>query len=247
MKILIIRHGDPDYAIDSLTEKGWREAELLSDRLASLPRGPKEKIWAYMSPLGRAKDTASLTLKKLGMEAEIMPWLREFDASVIDEETGKKRICWDMLPERWTGQEDYYDKNRWQNVPLMADARVGKEARWVYDGLDSLLERHGYRREGNCYRAVSANRDTVMLFCHFGVECVMLGHLLGISPVVLWHGFCAAPSSVTTLVTEERRKGIALFRMGAFGDLSHLYAAGEPASFAARFCETYDNMEERHD
>ena len=27
MKILIIRHGDPDYAADSLTEKGWREAE----------------------------------------------------------------------------------------------------------------------------------------------------------------------------------------------------------------------------
>ena len=28
MKLIIIRHGDPDYSIDSLTEKGWREAEL---------------------------------------------------------------------------------------------------------------------------------------------------------------------------------------------------------------------------
>ena len=33
MKILIIRHGDPDYTIDSLTEKGKTEAELLSDRI----------------------------------------------------------------------------------------------------------------------------------------------------------------------------------------------------------------------
>ena len=33
MKILIIRHGEPDYSIDSLTEKGWREAEILADRL----------------------------------------------------------------------------------------------------------------------------------------------------------------------------------------------------------------------
>ena len=33
MKLLIVRHGDPDYAIDSLTEKGWREAKLLSNRL----------------------------------------------------------------------------------------------------------------------------------------------------------------------------------------------------------------------
>ena len=36
MKIMIIRHGDPDYSIDSLTEKGWREAELLSQRLSAL-------------------------------------------------------------------------------------------------------------------------------------------------------------------------------------------------------------------
>ena len=33
MRILIIRHGDPDYSIDSLTERGWIEAELLSKRL----------------------------------------------------------------------------------------------------------------------------------------------------------------------------------------------------------------------
>ena len=29
MKLLLIRHGDPDYTHDSLTEKGQREAELL--------------------------------------------------------------------------------------------------------------------------------------------------------------------------------------------------------------------------
>ena len=28
MKLLFIRHGDPDYTIDSLTEKGWKEAEF---------------------------------------------------------------------------------------------------------------------------------------------------------------------------------------------------------------------------
>ena len=34
MRFLIIRHGDPDYEKDSLTEKGWREAALLADRLS---------------------------------------------------------------------------------------------------------------------------------------------------------------------------------------------------------------------
>lgn len=31
MELLIIRHGDPDYKIDSLTKKGWKEAEYLSE------------------------------------------------------------------------------------------------------------------------------------------------------------------------------------------------------------------------
>ena len=36
MKLLIVRHGDPDYAKDSLTEKGWREARYLSERLIKM-------------------------------------------------------------------------------------------------------------------------------------------------------------------------------------------------------------------
>ena len=75
----------------------------------------------------------------------------------------------------------------------------------------------------------------------------MLAHLLGVSPMPLWHGMCAAPSSVTTLITEERREGKAYWRMGAFGDTSHLYVAGRGPSFSARFCEMYTNEDERHD
>ena len=64
--------------------------------------------------------------------------------------------------------------------------------------------------------------------------------------MVMWHGFCAAPSSVTTVMTEERREGTASFRITGFGDISHLYTKGEEPSFAARFCETFDG-DERHD
>ena len=64
MKLLFIRHGDPDYTIDSLTEKGWKEAEFLSEKIAAL-----DVRDFYVSPLGRAKDTASCTLKKNGRTA----------------------------------------------------------------------------------------------------------------------------------------------------------------------------------
>lgn len=242
MKLIIIRHGDPDYTIDSLTEKGWREAELLSQRISAL----QVKNF-YISPLGRAKDTASLTLKKMNREGKILPWLTEFHAPVRDAQTGEERVPWDWLPADWTRIEEYYHNNLWHKAPIMQAGHVGDEAERVYAGLDDILAAHGYLRQGIVYQAVKPNRDTIVLFCHFGVECVMLGHLLGISPVVIWQGFCAAPSSVTTLITEERREGIAIFRMSSFGDTSHLYAANEEPAFAARFCETYDNMEERHD
>ena len=64
MKLLIVRHGDPDYDIDSLTEKGWKEAEYLSQKLCKL-----DVKAFYVSPLGRAKDTAAPTLKKMGRSA----------------------------------------------------------------------------------------------------------------------------------------------------------------------------------
>ena len=178
--------------------------------------------------------------------AEILPWLRNFLATYMMKHWAE-RICWDFLPQDWTIINEYYNKDLWHMVPAMKNGNVIAEAQKVFEGLDKIIEKNGYVREGNLYRAVNPNRDIIAIFCHFGVECVILSHLLGISPVVLWHGFCAAPSSVTTLVTEERRKGIAYFRMTAFGDISHLYAAGEEPSFSARFCETYDNFDERHD
>ena len=104
MKLLLIRHGDPDYSIDSLTEKGWREAEMLSERIA-----PMDIKAYYVSPLGRARDTASLTLKKAGREAEILPWAREYNTR-IPNGNGGTRVPWDMLPEHWTTIPEYYDK-----------------------------------------------------------------------------------------------------------------------------------------
>lgn len=241
MKIMIIRHAEPDYSIDSLTEKGWKEAELLSEKLKDM-----DIKNFYVSPLGRARDTASFTLEKKGQKAEICDWLREFDAPITGSD-GQKKITWDWIPREWTKEEKYYNKDLWYTTPVMQEGNVIAEANKVYAGLDSLLAKHGYVRNGNCYDAVKPNNDTIALFCHFGVGCVMLGHILGISPMVLWHGFCALPSSVTTLATEERRKGTACFRVLSYGDTSHLYAAGEEPSFAARFCETYDNKDERHD
>lgn len=241
MKLLIIRHGDPDYAIDSLTETGWIEAELLAERLCQL-----DVKAFYVSPLGRAKDTASLTLNKMDRSAEECQWLREFSARIQKPCRDQPECVWDWYPGEWTKEPGYFDREAWSATDTMARGQVKKEADWVLQEFDRLLAQHGYQREGHTYRAVEANEDTLVLFCHFGVECLLLSHLLNVSPMVLWHGLCAAPTSVTTVVTEERCQEIAYFRMSSFGDTSHLYVAGREPSFAARYCETYDRVDQRH-
>lgn len=240
MKLLIIRHGEPDYAVDSLTEKGWREAAYLAERLAGM-----EIKDFYVSPLGRAKATASLTLKKLGREAKECKWLREFAPRIIRPDRGRESVSWDWLPQDWTKEEKYYDRALWGNTDIMEAAGVKKEYDWVTQSFDALLASYGYVREQNYYRVEKGNTDTIAFFCHFGVEGVLLSYLFGVSPMTIWHGCCALPTSVTTVVTEERRKGIAAFRMIGFGDISHLYVAGEEPSFAGRYCERYEDMAER--
>lgn len=240
MRLIIIRHGDPDYDIDSLTEKGFREAALLSERLKKLDIS---KI--YCSPLGRAKDTAKPTLEKLGADMEILDWLEEFPRSTYRSD-GTLRRAWDQMPKLWTNDETYFDKDNWIKGAIFKNTETENLYKNICQKFDELLEKHGYKRENNLYRAIKPNHDTVVLFCHFGLECVLLSRILNISPMCLWHGFVALPSSVTTLITEEREEGYAYFRCNAFGDISHLYAGDEPPAFAARFCEEFSNTEERH-
>lgn len=242
MKLLIVRHGDPDYTIDSLTEKGWKEARYLSERISKL-----DVKDFYVSPLGRAKDTASFTLEKMNRTATECEWLREFAPRIMRPDKETETIAWDWLPQDWTAEENFYRYDKWSDHDILKQGKVKEEYDWVVNGLDGLLAEHGYVRKNHYYEVKKANNDTIVFFCHFGVGCVLIGHLLGISPMVLWHGFCAAPTSVATLVTEERRKGVASFRMSAYGDISHLYVHDEEPAFAARFCECFDNEDERRD
>lgn len=257
MRILLIRHGDPDYVNDTLTEKGRREAALLAKRAPFLHMGE-----CYMSPLGRAQHTAQPCLEAVNCDAEVLEWLREFPAEVdinkakelaqaypdvrMDGEKYLPRIAWDMVPGYWTEHAEYMDKTAWRDSLVAQASDIVEVYDRVTKELDAFLAEHGYVREGGHYRVEKESTETVTFFCHFGISCVLLSHLWNVSPFVLWHSLALAPTSVTEIVTEERQQGTAYFRALKLGDVSHLYAGGEEPSFAARFCETYSNKEQRH-
>ena len=241
MRIIIVRHGEPNYEIDGLTERGAIEAELVSERLI------KEKIdKIYCSPLGRARLTAKPTLDKLGREAEILDWLEEFDVSVKLPYMDVPSCPWDLLPEFVEECDGLYSPTEWLNVPHIKNSGVPERYGWVCSELDALLARHGYERDGLCYKVTNSNHGTIVLFCHFGLTCVLLSHLMNCSPYSLWQHACTAPTGVTVINTEERREGRAHFRAATLGDVSHLYVKGVEPSFAARFCECFAD-DTRHD
>ncbi len=241
MKILLIRHAEPDYSIDSLTPKGRREAALLAKRLA--PLTPVEG-W-YCSPLGRAKDTAAPTMQAVGAQCEILPWLREFCATMPDPDTGKMRIPWDLKPALWKNERALYNEQTWADHPLFAGGTVPVDQVYAEtcEGIDALLAKHSYTREGYMYRCQHNREGYLVLFCHMAVAMAVMGHLQGVSPFLLWHTFCMPPTGVTTLVSEERTPGLVQFRCFQLGDTSHLAVGDERPSRMAMFPEVYNGID----
>ena len=264
MRIIFIRHGDPDYVNDALTPKGVREAKLLSDRLV---KWPTEQMDFYCSPLGRAKQTASYTLERIGRTAENYDWMKEFYYRVDDPTTDRIGVPWDFMPEYWTEIPEMYDKDAWKKTDIYSsNPELVPAYQQTCDELDRLIEKYGYKRHHNYYintnstvatddisasktemqtdikadtQDTASRNDTIVIFCHLGITCVMMSHLLGISPALLCHAFYLAPTSVTILATEERQNNIAAFRAQVIGDTSHLLQGEEPVSAAGYFTDVF--------
>lgn len=68
--------------------------------------------------------------------------------------------------------------------------------------------------------------QTIAVFCHGGFGLTWLAILLGLPVVQVWSSFYLAPSSITTILMDERSLEYAVPRALAVSDTSHLYKAG---------------------
>ena len=239
MRILLIRHAEPDYSVDSLTPKGRTEAELLSRRLFRYNIRD-----FYSSPLGRAVDTAFYTLDKLDRQAEILPWLREFHGSYPDPETGERRIvAWDVKPRIWKYFPGVMNIDTWCDAPVFDGGDVREVWKETVEGVNALLGRYGCFKDGPVWRFEQNSDFTIAVFCQFGISMAILAYLADVSPMFLWHHTICLPSSVTEIVTEERIRGEVSFRVTKLGDLTHLEASGEKRSTAGLFPEVYTGID----
>ncbi len=241
MRIIIIRHAEPDYENNTLTKKGFEEAKVLGEYLKDLSFDA-----IYSSPYARAKLTALEIIKHhQDKELVIKDWLHEFEPRITLPGQEKKTITWDFYPRFYTKIKDFYDNDKYMDLPYFKNASVKEEYNNVITNFDNILKKNGYTRNGLLYQVTNENERTLIFVCHFGLMSVLMSHLLNIPYSLIANTFICLPSGVTTFITEEREKGIALFRCNGFSDMSHLNKVGMKVSFSGRFCETFSSND-RH-
>ena len=222
MRLYIIRHADPDYANNTITKEGHREAEALAKRFET---HGFDKI--FTSPMGRAIVTMQYTANLLNMDYKIEDWTREqCPELVVENEIGEKVVAFDIAGEIYRSDRKSLTHDAWHKCQELKKGDILTSYEKLVENSDAFLLRHGYERVAGRYRCVKPNQDKIAMFCHAGFGLTWLAHLLEIPPTLMWSGFWIAPSSVTTILFEERSQEWAVPRCIGMGDISHLYEAG---------------------
>ena len=224
MRILLIRHAEPDYETDTLTDAGRREAEALGRRLA---RQGVDRL--FCSPLGRARETAAFIGRACGKEATVLPWTAELSDLRVDLQRWGHHMAWDVHAEHFRGPNRPTHAD-WHHHEAFKDLGFDEEYLRIQRESDAWIAGLGYEHENGRYRIRSSHRDTIALACHGGFGLTWLAHLLDLPVSAMWSGFFLPCSSVTTILFDERSDTWATPRVIGMGDLSHLYEADLPMS-----------------
>lgn len=190
MVLDIIRHADPDYANNTITEFGRLEAKALAEYLKD-----DEIHRIYTSPLGRAIDTAKPLCEIKGMDYTILPWTAE--SMDYMRRCNKPEQCsyrFSIL----NGVEDFTD---------FTDEERNGSLEMLVERSDEFLASLGYVREGARYKIVSPNDERILVFCHGGFGAAWISHLLMRPPAMGWCDIRLTTTSITRFVFENNAEG----------------------------------------
>ncbi|GAB2456560.1 histidine phosphatase family protein [Jatrophihabitans fulvus] len=176
-ELLLVRHGLPvsGHADPELSDLGRTQAERLASWLAGEAINAVDAV--VTSPLRRARETAAPIEAALGLQAEVIDDLREWE---LDDPEHVYDALEDMAPD---------------------DPRVLAVAEGRYDDFVPELDTIGFQK-----RAVSAiddvlarygDRDRIVVSSHGGFISAYLGHLIG-ARQVMW--FSADYTSISRVL-----------------------------------------------
>jgi 2,3-bisphosphoglycerate-dependent phosphoglycerate mutase len=218
MKIVLVRHGQPEWVRDGLnvvdpplTERGLRQAV----RAAEVLRG-EHFDEVIVSPLLRARQTAEPLRAALGVEETVEPWLEEI-----------REPNWHGTPQELAAKayEDERSKSaedRWHGIEGGEAPRDFVER--VRAGAADWLGARGIRRSRQILPMWHSDDTewTVCVFAHAGTNGVLLSLLLGLDPVPWeWDRWSLNHASITRLTTLRLGDGHT-FSLSRLSDVEHL-------------------------
>lgn len=222
MLLYIIRHGEPDYTTDTLTERGALQAEAVGKRIAD-----SQIDMIFSSPMGRARQTAEPACRNLGLDCRIEEWAHEIgnEKYTLFPDGVKKSVTY--------VQNTYYRENG--NYDLGYDrafecqglntSGMKSAVSYIEENGNKFLESLGYKAENENYRIINPNDKKIALFCHSAFARAWVSVLLHIPINVMWASFGYTHTGVTIIEFKNNENGITAPKCLCYSDTSHLYSA----------------------
>lgn len=217
MRILFIRHGNPNYEKDCLTDLGHLQAAAVSKRLVG---EGIEKI--YTSTCGRAAETAEYTSKELGLPVTPLEFMREIRGSSFDgTELYAKGNPWENARYMAANGESLTDRE-WQVHEPFCHSRLVETTNVVVEGFDRLMADLGYTREGEHYRVTGDDTDhTIAIFSHGGSSTAVLCRLFNLPFIQGCAMFRIDQTSVTEVVLSNEQGKLISPELWLLNDMAH--------------------------
>ena len=177
MRIIFVRHGEPNYELDCLTETGKLQAKAVAQRLKE--EGIEE---IYASPFGRAMETATAVSEVLGLPINVLDFMHEVTWGSTDGSTlYSDGHPWNSVDEMARQNINLNDPD-WRESPYFKSNAVVENVDVIEKEIDEWLAGFGYVREGFYYRHdVQENEHrTIALFSHGGSSAAAMGHILNL-------------------------------------------------------------------
>ena len=219
MRIIFIRHGEPNYAKDCLTELGLLQAQAAAKRLE------RENIEAiYTSPMGRARQTAQATMDLLGIQDKtVLDFMHEVSWGSNNDEM----LLFDGHPWNLVDQmvREGYDlmRTNWQEHPYFAQNIITPQVEMIGRETDKWLYELGYAREGRYYRCLREDdrQTTIALFCHGGSSTAVFARLFNLPFPYLCSTVHMPFASITTVRFDRHPGNICMPIMEIVSDSLH--------------------------
>lgn len=216
MRLILVRHGHPDYTKDCLTDLGHLQAKAVAERLS------EERIDKfYASSCGRAYETALHIAEGRGMEVEKLDFMREIGWGPIGGPGENGYDPW-TLSARMVSRGQSLMSKQWDKEDPFNTSFTTERSLTVGEEFDKWIAGLGYIRDGEFYRVGKVKYENVLLASHGGSSTALLSHLFNLPMPFVSTAICPRFTAVTIVSFSDEEGSLVSPKFEIVNDARHI-------------------------